>query len=61
MGKAEAPTYQATVTEQFADLIRTGIGRHIKILRFATEQQVAHTTTDQIGAITAVLQPVQHL
>ena len=38
MGEAKAAPNQAAVAEQFAHLIRAGVGRDVKILGFTAEQ-----------------------
>ncbi len=61
VGQTETPSDQATIGKYLLHLIRQCIGRHIEILRFATQQQIADPTTDQIGIITGVFQPIEHL
>jgi hypothetical protein len=52
---------QTTVAEEFFDLFRMGVGRDIKILGLAAEQQITYTAADQIGLIAAVFKSVEDL
>jgi len=61
MRQPEAPTNQATVIKELTHLYRRGIGRHIKILRLPTEQQITHTAAHQIALVAAVLESVKNL
>ena len=61
MSKTEATTDQETVAKQFTNLVWSGVGPDIKILRFATEQKVTHTSTNQVRLVAMPVQPVEDL
>ena len=61
MGQTEAASHQTAVGEEFADLLRGGVGRHIEILGRSAQQQIAHTSAHQIGLITCFIQAIEHL
>ena len=58
--KPKPPADQAAVEEQLADLLWGRVGGDIKILGFATEQEVAYTPAGEVAPIPAGLQPVEH-
>ena len=61
MRETEAAADQPAITEQATYILRARIGGNIEILRLAPEQQIAHTTANQMGLIARILQAVQHL
>ena len=52
----ETPADDARAAKNAAHLLRPRAGRHIKILGFAPQQQIAHGTTDQVGGKAVLLQ-----
>ena len=61
MGEAKAPADQPAVEEELADLLWGCVGGDIKVLGFATEQEVAHASANQVAPIPIGLQSVEHL
>ncbi len=61
MGQAKATANQTAVAEQFTDLIRRGIGRHVKIFWFFAQQQIAYAAANQPGFVASFIQAVHHL
>ena len=60
MGKPETTPNQPAVTEQFSYLLGRGVRHHVKILWFSPQQQIAHTTPDQVAGIAGIFQAVQY-
>ena len=54
---AKAAADNARAAEQGVDFLGRGVGRHIKVLGVATEQQVAHSAADEIGLMVCIAQP----
>ena len=61
MGKPETSANEAAVAENPADVLRLGIGGHVKVLGLAAEQQIAHAATHQQGLIALLLEAIEHL
>ena len=61
MGQTETATDQATVTKQFAHLIRRCVSGDIKIFRFFAQQKIAYTTANQPCLVSGLIEPVHYL
>src|SRR5690606_14431625 len=57
--KAAADNPRATKNTSY--LLGSGAGSHIEILRQAAQEQIAHTTTDQIGFVIRFLKLLDNL
>ena len=60
MRQTKAPTNEAAIMKQLPDIFGTRVSYDVEVLGFSSQQQIAHTTTDQKGPVTGALQPVQH-
>merc|ERR1712072_1544888 len=60
MNQFETAADQARIAEEVVDLFRRGVGGYVKIFRIQTEQSVAHTTADQIGFVSGIIQAIEH-
>ncbi len=58
--EAEAPTDQTAAAEQPLHLSGGGVGDDVKILRFPSEQEIAHATADERRNKAVILQPVEN-
>jgi len=61
MSQAKAPSDQATVAKQIANLFRSGVGGHIEILGLASQQEIANTSPNDIGLETGLFEAVEDL
>jgi hypothetical protein len=49
------------VFEERMDLVRMGIGGHIKVFRGLSEKEIPNAPSDQIGQVTVAMEPVKDL
>jgi hypothetical protein len=61
MGQPKTPADESAIAKNLFYLLRTGIGRHIEVLRLPPQQQVAYPATDQKRLVTGFSQPIQNL
>ena len=48
----ETPANRTRIPENLSYLLRSRVGSNIEIFRVSTQQQITHSTTDQISGIT---------
>src|SRR5690554_102386 len=60
MGQLEAPPDQPAVAESGPNLLGSGAGCHVIILRIQIQQQVAYTAADHEGLVASLLQPFHY-
>ena len=61
MGQPETAADQTAIPKQLPDLLRPRVGHHIKILGRPAKQNIAHAAAHEIGLVTGIFQPIQHL
>src|SRR5690554_1401417 len=60
MHDAKAPADDARVTEQFAYLLGSGVGRNVEVLGHLAQQGIANAATYQVSTETGIVQAVEH-
>ncbi len=58
MDQFKTAANDTAISEQLPDLLRQGVGGHIKVLGFTPQQQIPDPTPDKIRLITGLFQTI---